>query len=165
MRLILAGEEVQKRFVERMSRLGGEAARFIGLGVISYLLGIGLSALFREILGLSEEISVALSLAILIVVNFWLNKQFVFRAAGSSLPQLVRFAATAVGSRAAEYVMFLALLRWVKLNYLVALTVVLIISSCLKFLLYRQLVFGRQVGKLGTTTPAAGAKRVRHDGS
>jgi putative flippase GtrA len=61
--------------------------------------------------------------------------------------------------------MFLALFSWMNVNYLVALTVALIISSCLKFLLYRRMVFGRHIGQLNVTNQAAGNERMRGDGS
>jgi putative flippase GtrA len=123
-------------------RIVGEAARFIGYGLISYALGIGLSAFFREVLGLYEEVSVALTLTILFIVNFWVVRRFVFRALGHKVRQFVRFVSMSLAMRGAEYVMFLGLLRVMHAHYLIALTLAMGLSACGKFLLYRNVVFG-----------------------
>jgi len=121
----------------------GEAARFVGGGLLSYALGIAISLLLREIVGLREEISVGIALVVLLVTNFWINRLYIFRASGAVTGQFFRFAATAVVMRGAEYVLFIAFLRGLGFNYLAALTIALLISNCAKFVLYRMLVFRR----------------------
>jgi putative flippase GtrA len=104
---------------------------------------MGLSALFGEVIGFHEEVSVALTLMILFVVNFGLARRFVFRASGHKGKQFVRFVSTSLAMRGAEYLMFLALVRLAHAHYLFALTLALAFSGCGKFLLYRTVVFGR----------------------
>lgn len=124
--------------------MAGEVIRFGSVGVFSFALGAGLSALFSEVLGLREEVSVAISLGVLLVTNFWLSARFVFRAEGNvSYGHFARFAATSFVMRGSEYLLFLALFKVGGLHYLVALTVAMALSSCVKFFLYRGFVFGR----------------------
>jgi putative flippase GtrA len=130
-----------------MRRLVGDATRFVGFGVMSYGLGIAISAFLTEIVRLSAEAAVAVSLAILIVVNFWLSRRFVFRATGEVRSQFSRFLSTTVVMRGVEYLLFLLLYRVVGLHYLLALTVGMGLSTCIKFFLYRGLVFGQQADR------------------
>jgi putative flippase GtrA len=123
----------------------GELIRFGSVGVFSFALGAGLSALFSEVLGFREEISVAISLSVLLVTNFWLSARFVFRTEErASYGQFARFAATSIAMRGSEYLLFLALFKVAGLHYLVALTAAMATSSGIKFFLYRVLVFGRR---------------------
>jgi putative flippase GtrA len=126
----------------QLRRLLGDAARFLGLGVVSYGLGIAISAFLREVAQLSAETAVAIALAILIVVNFWLSRRYVFRAGGEIRSQFLRFLGMAALMRGVEYALFFLLYRTLALHYLVALTVGMGLSACMKFFLYRGLVFG-----------------------
>lgn len=130
-----------------------EVALFLGVGAFSYLLGAGIAAGGRELLGLNAEVAVAISLAVLILVNFWLNRVLVFRGQGPARHEFVKFAAASVTMRGCEYLMFLALLKFAHLHYLAAYTTALLISNAAKFLLYRTLVFRRM-------QPAASARRA-----
>lgn len=125
----------------RSRPLLSEASRFVGFGVVSYGLGLGLSALFREVIGLHEKVAVALTLAILLIFNFWLSRRFVFRSNGNARNQFVLFVGTSFVMRLGEYGLFYTLLELLSLHYLVALTLAMMISSCMKFLIYRIFVF------------------------
>jgi putative flippase GtrA len=134
-----------------------EVARFLGAGVFSYSFGIGLAATFREVLGLPPEVSVGLSLATLVVTNFWIARQWVFRASGRVDHQLARFVLASIAMRGGEYVMFWLLLRVSGAHYLVSMTIAMGISTCVKFVVYRGLVFGagktRGPGNSGLAPP------------
>jgi putative flippase GtrA len=129
----------------KTARLRSEAGRFLGVGMLSYSLGLGLSALFREGLGLPAEYSVALTLAILFLINFWLSRRYVFRAGGDARKQFALFVITASAMRGGEYAAFYLLFQFAHLHYLAALTSAMVISNGLKFFLYRALVFGRRI--------------------
>ena len=137
----------RRRLPDGMPQIVGEAARFVGYGLISYVLGIALSAFFGEVIGIREEVSVALTLVILFVTNFWLSRRFVFRAAGHSGNQFVRFVSTSLAMRGVEYMLFFMLLRFLHVHYLVALTLAMGFSGSAKFLLYRTIVFGKDRAK------------------
>jgi putative flippase GtrA len=131
----------------QLRRLVGDATRFVGFGVMSYGLGIAISAFLGEVVQLSAEAAVATSLAILIIVNFWLSRRFVFRASGEIRSQFPRFLGTTVLMRGVEYLLFLLLYRIFSLHYLIALTISMGLSTCFKFFLYRGLVFGQQADR------------------
>ena len=132
-----------------------EAARFLGVGVLSYGFGIGLAALFREVVGLRPEVSVALSLAVLVITNFWLARRWVFRSFGRVDRQFARFVLASTGMRSAEYGLFW-LLHWLGVpHYLLSLTIAMGLSTCVKFIVYRALVFAG-----GTATTSGGSGTV-----
>jgi putative flippase GtrA len=119
----------------------GDLARFVGVGVISYALGISLSALFHEVIGLQQRAAVGLSLGILLATNFWLARRFIFRSAGPAQRQILSYVLTSGMMRGFEYLSFLLLVS-LGSHYLLALSVSMAVSSGLKFLLYRTVVFG-----------------------
>jgi putative flippase GtrA len=124
----------------------GEVLRFCGVGALSYLLGIALAALFHEISGLKPEVAVGLSLATILLTNFFLARVFIFRSSGRVHHELVLFGLTSAAMRGAEYLVFLGLLNAFGINYLVAMTAAMLLSSCAKFLLYKKVVFRRPAG-------------------
>jgi putative flippase GtrA len=119
----------------------GEAVRFGGVGVLSYVLGIGVAALCHEVAGLPEKVAVAVSLITVLLTNFFLARLFIFKSAGSVHGELVRFVATSTVMRGLEYLAFLALMSVAGLGYLVAMTVAMIVSTIAKFFIYRAVVF------------------------
>jgi putative flippase GtrA len=123
----------------------GEVLRFCGVGVLSYGLGIVLAALFHEVSGLIPEVAVGLSLAILLLTNFFLARAFIFRSSGHVHHELLRFGVTSAAMRGAEYLAFLALLNGLGINYLISLTVAMALSSVGKFVLYKKVVFRKPV--------------------
>jgi putative flippase GtrA len=142
---------------------GGELLRFALVGALSYSLGVGLSAAFHGALGLGEPLAVGLALAIVLCTNFLLARTFVFRSRGPAHRELARFVATSVAARGGEYLLFLALLQALEINYLVALTAAMAVSNVLKFALYRSIVFRRSpsVPRADVTTAAAAAPASR----
>src|SRR3954464_12113709 len=126
---------------DRLRALLGEFARFAAAGLLSYGVGAGLSALFREVLGLRAEVAVGLSLTILLLTNFGINRAFVFRASGNAKGEFLRFGIASAVMRGVEFLVFLGLLHLVHLDYLVAFTLALVISNGAKFVLYRTVVF------------------------
>ena len=127
-----------------MRHLLSEFSRYLGVGALSYALSVSLSALQVEVLGVPQKAAVAISLAIVLVTNFVLARVWIFRTAGNAKGQFARFVVAAAVMRGFEYVMFLVLSA--VLYYLVALTGSLVISSALKFVVYRRFVFGLRMG-------------------
>ena len=119
--------------------------RYFGVGVLSYTLGIALAALFHEVLAASQEMAVGLSLVIVLITNFFLARAFIFRSRGQVSHELMRFLAASATMRGFEFLVFVGLLNGLRLNYLVAFTAALALSTCVKFLLYKKLVFRRPV--------------------
>jgi putative flippase GtrA len=126
---------------KRLRGLIFEAARFVGSGLIVFPVGLLVSAFCHEVLGWREEYSAFVAVAVLLVVNFVLGRVFVFRSTERASAQFPRFLAIALVMRGVEYLMFLAAFRFAKLNYLLAMVAALVISSAIKFALYRTWVF------------------------
>ena len=126
---------------KRVRALIFEAIRFVGSGLLVFPIGLAVSALCHEVLGMREEFAALIALAALIVTNFIVSRKLVFRSSGHMGRQLPRFIAVALVMRGIEYVLFLALFRYVHIPYLVAMVATLVTSSAFKFVLYRTLVF------------------------
>jgi putative flippase GtrA len=121
--------------------IADQIVRFLGVGVISFPMGIGVSAFLHEILAWSEEASVGTAMVALLATSFALSRSFIFRATGPARLQLARFLVVALAARTGEYLLFLALLQLAGLPYLWSMTSALLISLSLKFLAYRVWVF------------------------
>ncbi len=112
------------------------------LGVASFSLNLGLSALLHEMIGASTELSFGISLTVVFIVNFLACRYLIFDAAGGNpLRQLIAFALSSLVFRGMEYVAFLLLHTVIGIHYLAAITAVLGVSAISKFLFYRGAVF------------------------
>jgi putative flippase GtrA len=115
--------------------------RYTLLGVASFVINLGLAAVFHEILSLAEWLAVALSLSIVFVINFVVAKFAVFKSQGDWIKELSKFLFVSLSSRMFEYAMFLILFGILSINYLFAIMVSQILSFILKFVIYRRYVF------------------------
>jgi putative flippase GtrA len=127
----------------------GLSAR-IGVGVlIRYLLLTGLSIFLvfsvtfvsHELLGLSENVAVAIALFVAFVVNFSTAKFIVFRSSGCWKKQALKFLVVSVSFRASEYLGFYILFNVFQIHYILALGIVLMLSLVFKFITYKYWVF------------------------
>ena len=116
--------------------------RYALASVFSFILVLGLSAGFHEVVGASETLAVALALALAFTINFTLLRRWVFP--GQTVGAGRQAAETAVASitfRLLEYAAFLGLHLGAGLDYLLATGTSLCLSAGGKFLVYRGLVF------------------------
>jgi putative flippase GtrA len=115
------------------------------LGLVSFTLNLGLSALLHEVLGASEELSFGISLAVVFAVNFLACRYIIFDAAGGNLvQQLTAFTLSSLAFRGMEYIAFLLLHSLIGIHYLIAIITVLGVSMISKFFFYRSTVFVEQ---------------------
>ena len=135
-------EPLISRLWSRALALRAEAQRFVLAGIVSFGLGLALSAVLREGIHLREEVAVAIALGVLFLTNFWMSRRMVFRSSGAVPRQIMMFGVTSLTMRGVEYGLFLVL-STVGLHYLVALALGMAISSLAKFFIYRTLVFVR----------------------
>ena len=126
---------------QRIRRVLPQAIRFVGSGLVVFPVGLGVSALCHEVFGWRAEISTAVAIFVLLLINFVVGRLFVFRSSGSVRRQFTRFAGIALAMRGAEYLAFLALFRVVGIPYLLSMLSALIMSSSIKFFVYRMWVF------------------------
>ena len=132
--------------IRRVARLArvipfGEVSRYTQLAFASAGVTLGGPVLLHEWVGMTEPAAVAIALASAFVMNFFGARSYVFKANGFFTPQLLRFAAASAGFRIAEYVVFLVLHTVFGLFYVLALGVVLVVSTATKFVFYRTYVF------------------------
>jgi len=122
--------------------------RFIGSGLLVFPVGLGISALCHEVFGWRAEYAAAAAVGGLLLINFALSRVFVFRSTGRFAYQLPRFLSIALVMRAAEYLMFIGLFRMASVPYLVAIAASLVMSSLIKFFVYRNWVFNHRLDSL-----------------
>ena len=120
-----------------------EGARFLGTGLVLFPLGLGVSALLHDIVGLRPEAATAIAIGVMLLTGFVMARNYIFCAPGDIRRQLPRFLLVSCAMRGAEYVLFLLLFQLARFNYLVAMALALGTSSLLKFVFYRSWVFGR----------------------
>lgn len=131
-------------------RVSAEIVRYALASGFSFFFILGCSALLVEVVGLPQQVGVAIALLSALVVNFAMLRVFVFPGSDRSLG--AQFAATAVTSlafRAVEYGIFLALSEAAGINYLIATGASVVCSAIGKFLVYRNVVFSRADGDAG----------------
>lgn len=117
----------------------GPALRFpIAVG-ISASLTIGSPILMVNFLGFSERVAVAIAMVMAFCVNFFLNKFFVFRSRHKARRQLLRFLATNILMRIIDYIAFLALFSGLGLHYLLAMVLVLSVTTTTRFFLFSRI--------------------------
>jgi putative flippase GtrA len=67
-----------------LGQLGYEGLRFLSAGLFVFPIGLGVSALAHEVLGLSERLAGGIALITLLAVGFVASRRFVFRSSGAS---------------------------------------------------------------------------------
>jgi len=134
-----------------------QVLRYAVVSGLSAAITLGVPIVLHEAAGLGEEAAVAIALAAAFVVNFALFRAYVFATEGGMADQLVRFALVRLAMRGGEYVFFLLLHTLFGLYYVLALLVVLAVSTVVKFLVDRTLVF-RDSEPLRRAVPGAEAR-------
>lgn len=119
--------------------------RFAGVGILTFGVGIGVTALVHEVLGMREEIGAATSLAVLLFLGFFLSRNFTFSSRGRIRHQAWKFLFVAGAMRGFEYLLFLTFFLILGVNYLIAVALGLGISFFAKFILYRNWIFADTV--------------------
>lgn len=119
----------------------GSSFRYLALTGFSFCLVSGITVGAHNILGLSENLSGGMALAVAFMVNFFTARGVVFASKGCWRTQMVRYAVTSGIFRLGEYVAYAFLLSAFALHYLIALTVVLVVSLVLKYTTYKHWVF------------------------
>ena len=131
-----------------VQRLARQGTRFGAQTVLSAGITLGIPALLHGRLGLSPDHAVAVAFAVALAVNFVVGRHFVFRSEGGLSRDLARFVCASASFRMVEYVAFAALLGYSGLNYMECLLVVLPISTALKFVTLREVVFKHSLGRV-----------------
>jgi putative flippase GtrA len=118
-----------------------QSVRYLLATALSAAISFCLPIALHELARISEDISVAISLGVVFIVNFITVRVFVFRSKAPAAIQLLLFAASSILFRIAEYLMFLTLFRLFEQHYIVALMIALSASFAAKFFFQRAFVF------------------------
>ena len=104
-----APSRTEKTGRAELRHLAKQGLRFLGAGLITFPVGIGVSVLAHEILGLPEKVAAAVALSVLLILGFVLSRRFVFLSNGRIARQAWRFLLVAAAARCTEYVLFLTI--------------------------------------------------------
>ena len=119
-------------------------AMFAATGLFSGGLNLGLTWGLTELAGLDPRASYACTLAILLIINFFIGRHFIFNASEQGAGrQFLRFAGSSGVARALEWCLFSLLVSHTHLHYLFVTILVLGISFCVKYVVYRRFVFDK----------------------
>ena len=119
-------------------------AKYAATGVFSGGLNLVLTFCLTELAGLDPRVSYAITLAAMMVVNFLIGRHFIFAATERrAASQFLRFIATSGTARLLEWSLFNLLVSHTPVHYLLVAVGVLGTSFCVKYFVYRRLVFGK----------------------
>jgi len=114
--------------------------RWAQLSCASFVVNFGLTVVLHEWGRMSAEGAFAVALAVVLVMNFFLMRWYVYQAkAGTMWQQFGLYLCSAIVFRATEYGAFLLWHTWYGNDYRVAVVGILVISSGVKFFYYRLL--------------------------
>jgi putative flippase GtrA len=122
--------------------ISGTFLRYCVGAVVSFGMSLGLTWFLHDIALLSPELAFAAALVVVHVLNFFINRHYIYQAAtGSALQQLWKFTGSAAVFRAAAYLGFLLLHSVMGIPYLVTAAAVLGLQFLGKFFFYGSKVF------------------------
>ena len=109
---------------------------------VSFGTNLGLTWSLHDAAGFPAELAFGLALVVVHVMNFFVGRHYIYRAAGgSSVVQFSRFTVSAAGFRVLEYIGFLILHTVLAIPYLFAAAGVLGFSFLFKYFFYGSSVF------------------------
>jgi putative flippase GtrA len=123
--------------LRRRETLLGQVARFAVMTAMSATVSLGLPVILHEALGIAPRLAVGIAFVVAFCLSFVTTRRLVFASSGSVRRDLSIFAASTAAFRAAEFLVFLALMELAGLHYVVALVSALAVSSIAKFFWYR----------------------------
>ena len=135
----------------------GKLLRFGGVSGLSFALNVGGFWLLHDLLGVSGNVSYALSLLLVFVVNFYLFRHWVF-AGGASRPagrQVLDYLVAAVSFRLSEFGVFCLLDPRLEVPSVVIVIGISIVATIAKFGVFN----GRVFRDAGEVAPAARRRR------
>ena len=130
----------------RTAGLIGQLIRFGFTTGASALLSLALPIVLHESFDIAEKIAVAIGFSSAFIANVFLVPLFVFRSEQGLARNSLIYVATSAGFRLAEYLVFLALLEGLSMDYRASVIIVLIVSSVTKFFVYRLIYAHRPAG-------------------
>ena len=127
-----------------VGRRMGVPARYLAFSGLSFGMNLGITAGLHAGVGLAPEISFAVALAVVFLMNFVGMRWWIF--SGTDRPmasQFLGFGFSSLVFRGLEYCGYLVLYRMVGVDYLVAAVVTIGISFVAKYTVYNSWLFSR----------------------
>lgn len=120
----------------------GSFVRYFLVTGLSFITNLGLTVFLTEALTLPEEVSFAIALITVFVMNFLFMRHYIYLSQeGSAIRQFIIYTFSAIGFRGLEYSAFLILHSWLGIQYAVAIIEIQLCSSLFKFFYYKVAVF------------------------
>lgn len=125
-----------------MTPLLAQALKYLGTAVLSAGISLGLPALLHEVFGVSERMAVLATLVFVFLFNFLMLRRAVFNSTRTAMKwQSGNYLAVSIVFRVLEYLAFLTLFDLVGIHYLLSVACVQVVSTVVKFFVYRSFVF------------------------
>lgn len=127
-----------------MQKLFGRIHRLGVVAIISFALNVLLTVLLTEILNNSPQISFAIALGFIFLLNFFSTRYWVFKDRvneSNGVAQFLKCITVSMSFRFIEWVAFYVLLDKLSFHYIAVLVGVLCISFLTKSLIYDRFVF------------------------
>lgn len=116
--------------------------RYVLVTCLSFVTNVGMTILLTEVLTLSEEVSFAIALITVFIMNFLFMRYYIYVSReGSAKRQFMMYMLSAIGFRGLEYISFLMIHTWLDVQYVVAIIEIQGCSSLVKFFYYKIAVF------------------------
>jgi putative flippase GtrA len=117
-------------------------ARYLIITGLSFLTNIGLTVFSTEVLTFPEEVSYAIALVTVFVMNFLFMRYYIYVSREQSAKrQFLLYGMSAVGFRGVEYISFLIIHTWLAVQYALAIIEIQVCSAMVKFFYYKIVVF------------------------
>jgi putative flippase GtrA len=129
-----------RRFDRTAPVLHGSVPRYLGVGILSYAVDLGLLALCYSVFGLPLWLATSVGFWTSFLVNFGLNRSVTFRSRGRKLPQLVKYSLL-VSLNYLASIGLVSLAEAIGAGYAVGKTVSVGILVVVNYLAYRYWVF------------------------
>jgi putative flippase GtrA len=127
----------------QMARLyNSTALRFLLLGAFSFSCNLAIPAILHEVFGIKATEAFAAALVTVFITNFYASRKLVFPGIHRSVTsQGAMFLFSSLGFRGSEYLGFLWLHLYLRMPYLLAITLILTVSFTVKYVFYKNVVF------------------------
>jgi putative flippase GtrA len=119
----------------------GPVLRFVLASGVSFGISFGTPIFLHEILAIPPPVAVALTLTLILFLNFFVAKYFIYRSSGSIRSEFLSYIGVSVGFRIAEYAGFALLYLALGFKYYVANLLVVSASFPIKFFAYQFAVY------------------------
>lgn len=116
--------------------------RYVIITGLSFVINLGLTVLLTEVLTFPEEVSYAVALATVFIMNFFFMRYYIYISLEDSAKrQFMLYALSAIGFRGLEYISFLMIHTWLGVQYAIAVIEIQVFSGLVKFFYYKVAVF------------------------